>query len=548
MKTFIWWLLRCMTGGLLLLAQASYAQAIGQLQFVRGTVEIVQENGMRQPGTRGANVLERDIVQTAADGYAQIRFADNGLMAAGPSTQIRIASYSFTKSQSDNSRFDLIRGALRAVTGLIGQNNRASYQIRTVTAIIGVRGTAGLIEHSDEGTKVTTVEGTYTLTSNRTGETIDVPAGTSAFVGTGDARPRRVSSGATPENDFRRSLDADFQRAAREKVFFSVDEDVEGRKFPVLNVSRALGLFAYAVGGSDDYLFTFLPASNDTASLNRSLGKIQIDDFGVYRYALQLNDKPFSGQYLDLYRGSAELGPGAPGAARTVERGNYGSMLWGRWTDGAVAVPDINVAKGTLTPATVTLQGAQSVHYMVMNATRDMPLNGQASYKAVGATTATSADGKFTGDFLLRYFVADFGLKKVGLGFDVNGAGFMAKVDSNGGQTNLAQSEVSFRGLSQFASTGDLKTVVTPTGNGMAPNCGSACVTRIRGSFGGLQAADAGFFYITYDGNQKPMMSGVAALTSTGISPAPAPAKTMTPSLDITPLSLPRDFQLRILR
>ncbi len=546
MKTIILWLLRCMTGGLLLLAQTSYAQAIGQLQFVRGTVEIIQENGVRQPGTRGANVLERDIVQTAADGYAQIRFADNGLMAAGPNTQIRIASYSFTKSQSDNSRFDLIRGALRAVTGLIGQNNRASYQIRTVTAIIGVRGTAGLIEHSDEGTKVTTVEGTYTLTSNRTGETIDVPAGTSAFVGTGDARPRRVSSAAMPENDFRRSLDADFQRAAREKVFFSVDEDVQGRKVPVLNVGAALGLFTYAFSNADDYLFSYFRPSTEPSSPNRSLGKIQINDGGVYRYSLQINNGPYSGQYFDIFRGNADQGPGAQGAARTVDSGHYGAMLWGRWTDGTVAVPVFSDAtEGKVTLRTQTLQGAQSVHYLLMNATREMPLAGQASYRSVGATAATSTDGKFSGDFLLRYFVADFGLKKIGLGFDVNGAGFTAKVDSNGGQANLAQSELSFAGLSQFSSASNLKTEVASKGSGPGPNCGTGCTTLIRGSFGGQQATDAGFFYLTYDSNQKPVVSGVAALTSQGI--VSAPASKLANKVE-TPLVTPREFQSRIQR
>jgi hypothetical protein len=84
------------------------------------------------------------VVSTERDSYAQIRMTDGGQITLRPNTQLRIEGYQFSESepQKDNFVFALLKGGMRAVTGLVGKRgNRDSYRLRTATATVGIRGT-----------------------------------------------------------------------------------------------------------------------------------------------------------------------------------------------------------------------------------------------------------------------------------------------------------------------------------------------------------------------------------------------------------------------
>lgn len=54
---------------------------------------------------------------------------------------MRISAYQAQGQDDDKGVFSLLQGAFRSVTGWIGKHNPKSYQVRTPTATIGVRGT-----------------------------------------------------------------------------------------------------------------------------------------------------------------------------------------------------------------------------------------------------------------------------------------------------------------------------------------------------------------------------------------------------------------------
>lgn len=85
-----------------------------------------------------------DTLVTEKKTYARIKFTDNGEMVLRPNTQFRVSSYNFKQEEprQDRAVFNLIKGGMRSITGLIGKRgNQDSYKLETPTAIAGVRGT-----------------------------------------------------------------------------------------------------------------------------------------------------------------------------------------------------------------------------------------------------------------------------------------------------------------------------------------------------------------------------------------------------------------------
>jgi hypothetical protein len=61
-----------------------------------------------------------------------------------PGTQLKVSEYSFdqAKPKEDKIVFNLIMGAMRSITGMIGKRgDQDSYKLMTTTAVAGVRGT-----------------------------------------------------------------------------------------------------------------------------------------------------------------------------------------------------------------------------------------------------------------------------------------------------------------------------------------------------------------------------------------------------------------------
>jgi hypothetical protein len=123
--------------GAVLAAAGTVSQLSGTLsvQKADGTVRILAQKSEIQPG---------DTLNTQRDSYAQIKFADGGQVTIKPNTSIRIERFSFDQAQpqQDSFLFNLVKGGLRAVTGLVGKRgNPDAYRLGTTTATIGIRGT-----------------------------------------------------------------------------------------------------------------------------------------------------------------------------------------------------------------------------------------------------------------------------------------------------------------------------------------------------------------------------------------------------------------------
>ncbi len=141
---------------LLLFCAAARAQTAGEITHLSGPVFAVKADGTQRALSVTSKVEAGDTLVTADKTYARVKFTDEGELTLRPGSQLKIESYSFDKdaSDKDGALFGLVKGAMRAITGLIGKRSRNdAYRLNTTTATIGIRGTIIFAElvHLPEG-------------------------------------------------------------------------------------------------------------------------------------------------------------------------------------------------------------------------------------------------------------------------------------------------------------------------------------------------------------------------------------------------------------
>ena len=165
---------------LMLASQGARAGIAGHVMFVNGNVQISNIADQTRILQKGDVVSESDTVITAKNSTAQIKMRDGGYIVIRPDSRLKFDSFIFSGEEdgSERSFFSLLKGGIRAITGLIGHRNKKSYRITTPDSTIGIRGT-------DHETYVVTADsplaavapiGTYNKV-NRGGTTITTKKG-----------------------------------------------------------------------------------------------------------------------------------------------------------------------------------------------------------------------------------------------------------------------------------------------------------------------------------------------------------------------------------
>jgi hypothetical protein len=115
----------------------------GTVTQLSGTLSVKKADGSVRILSQKSAVDSGDTLNTERDSYAQIKFDDGGQLTLKPNTTVKIESFRFTaeRPQDDSFVYGLLKGGLRAVTGLVGKRSKENYQLETATATIGIRGT-----------------------------------------------------------------------------------------------------------------------------------------------------------------------------------------------------------------------------------------------------------------------------------------------------------------------------------------------------------------------------------------------------------------------
>ncbi len=149
--------------------------AAGDVEITIGSA-LVTVLGEERLVSGGSEFYAGDVVSTAPASHATLRFADGGTVDLGPSSRFRIDEYEAPGPSTPGRAFlSLLQGAMRALSGVIGQRADSVYRMSTPAATIGIRGTEYVARYCSgecgelTGTSVAVADGGVVL-GNQAGE------------------------------------------------------------------------------------------------------------------------------------------------------------------------------------------------------------------------------------------------------------------------------------------------------------------------------------------------------------------------------------------
>ena len=132
-------------------ARANTVQASAKLVATQGEINAVDSSGARRRLVDGGAIYPGETVETGTAARGVLAFRDDSRLTLGATTRFRVDSFVYDDKNPTEGKFlvSLLRGSVRALTGLIARANNRNVGFATATATIGVRGT-GLDMDCDE--------------------------------------------------------------------------------------------------------------------------------------------------------------------------------------------------------------------------------------------------------------------------------------------------------------------------------------------------------------------------------------------------------------
>lgn len=179
-------------------ASVSWAAAI--LESVKGDVKSGVVPTATTAVKKGERILPGVAITTGPNSEAILRFDDGQVVVLNQNSEFKVIEYSFKKEEpkSDKIVFELLRGALRSVSGLIGRRSSAAYALRFPQATIGIRGSpvVDFIIALENPAYLSVLSGTVTVT-NAAG-TVAFGAGASGMVASATTLATAIPAAALP--------------------------------------------------------------------------------------------------------------------------------------------------------------------------------------------------------------------------------------------------------------------------------------------------------------------------------------------------------------
>jgi len=134
------------------------AFAMSGLSFAQGAQGYVQEvsgdvMGQVGPGrpahvAKGQTLVNDTTITTGPKSYAVLKFEDGTAVLLKENTSFQVQNYTYNPGARENASaiFNLVRGGLRMITGLVTSRNRDALKVATPLATIGIRGTEFMAE------------------------------------------------------------------------------------------------------------------------------------------------------------------------------------------------------------------------------------------------------------------------------------------------------------------------------------------------------------------------------------------------------------------
>lgn len=159
----------------------SRGPSIGKVTWDKGESWIIEPSGTQRLVRRGEEVHVRDKVKTGNEGEIKIQFQDTNELHIQPRSEVLMVEYESDAKMDRRALLNLIQGKVRSKVKQKYRGDASSfYQVRTKSAVAGVRGTDFVVSF-DVGdrqvTKVETLTGSVALANADQSETVEVSKG-----------------------------------------------------------------------------------------------------------------------------------------------------------------------------------------------------------------------------------------------------------------------------------------------------------------------------------------------------------------------------------
>lgn len=124
-------------------ARPNAVQASAKVVSSQGVIDAVDGAGQRRRLVNGGSVYPGDLIETGTGTRAVLAFRDDTRITVGATTRFRVDNFVFDEQNAGEGRFlaSVLKGSVRALTGLIAKANHRNVGFSTATATIGIRGT-----------------------------------------------------------------------------------------------------------------------------------------------------------------------------------------------------------------------------------------------------------------------------------------------------------------------------------------------------------------------------------------------------------------------
>ena len=225
---------------LLALTGSALAEEVGTVAAVEGSARIGR-TGTWTAATIGAPIQRGDDLLTGTPGRMRIVFQDDSVLALGDDSRVTVNEQVFNGDTGKaKSMMELLKGKVTAVVSDYYHRAGNTYEIKTVTAVAGVRGTEFVMTFSpqDETTEVIGISGHIEVHSlaDPTGPGVLVTANESTTV-----EPGKLPTSPEHLNDtiFRQNLEGiDFIGQGRPE---SLTAAATGQNVPAADRAGAVG-------------------------------------------------------------------------------------------------------------------------------------------------------------------------------------------------------------------------------------------------------------------------------------------------------------------
>lgn len=137
----------------------------GTFIIVKNDIKILKKGGATETAKVGSSILVGDTVVSGTDSRAKIAMQDRNIITVLPNTKLTIEEYK-TGEKNRNVKLSLLQGKVRNDVKEKYDNDKNKFQIRTPTAVAGVRGTKFVTGFSTEtnATEILTLKGQVEVT------------------------------------------------------------------------------------------------------------------------------------------------------------------------------------------------------------------------------------------------------------------------------------------------------------------------------------------------------------------------------------------------